>query len=189
MHFIHDDHFRAFDELGLKTVSFASLVPGVLVMEDLVAILLLVLLSTVAVSQQFSGGALLFEMGKLGFFMVLWFTLGIFLIPTLLTRLRKWMNDETLLIVSVAMCLGMVYLAVQAGFSAQLGAFVMGSLLAETSKAERHRGHTGIVRKSEGRSYRAVNRPWGLIRSTWSASRRSMMKRFLPISNVCGSHP
>ncbi len=129
--------FRAFDELGLKTASFASLVLGVLVVEDLVAILLLVLLSTLAVSQQFSGGALLFEMGKLGFFMVLWFTLGIFLIPTLLTRLRRWMNDETLLIVSVALCLGMVYLAVQAGFSAPLGAFVMGSLLAETSKAER----------------------------------------------------
>lgn len=129
--------FRAFDELGLKTASFTSLVLGVLIVEDLVAILLLVLLSTVAVSQQFSGGALLFEMGKLGFFMVLWFTLGIFLIPTLLTRLRKWMNDETLLIVAVALCLGMVYLAVQAGFSAPLGAFVMGSLLAETSKAER----------------------------------------------------
>ncbi len=129
--------FRAFGELGLKTASFTSLVLGVLIVEDLVAILLLVLLSTVAVSQQFSGGALLFEMGKLGFFMVLWFTLGIFLIPTLLTRLRKWMNDETLLIVSVALCLGMVYLAVQAGFSAPLGAFVMGSLLAETSKAER----------------------------------------------------
>ncbi len=129
--------FRAFDELGLKTASFASLVLGVLVVEDLVAILLLVLLSTVAVSQSFSGGALLFEMGKLGFFLVLWFTLGIFLIPSLLSRLRKWMNDETLLIVSVALCLTMVYLAVRAGFSAPLGAFVMGSLLAETSKAER----------------------------------------------------
>lgn len=129
--------FRAFDELGLKTTSFASLVLGVLIVEDLVAILLLVLLSTVAVSQNFSGGALLFEMGKLGFFLVLWFTVGIFLIPSLLTSLKKWMNDETLLIVSVALCLAMVYLAVQAGFSAALGAFVMGSLLAETSKAER----------------------------------------------------
>lgn len=129
--------FRAFDELGLKTTSFASLVLGVLIVEDLVAILLLVLLSTVAVSQNFSGGALLFEMGKLGFFLVLWFTVGIFLIPSLLTRLKKWMTDETLLIVSVALCLTMVYLAVEAGFSAPLGAFVMGSLLAETSKAER----------------------------------------------------
>ena len=129
--------FRAFDELGLKTASFAKVVLGVLVVEDLVAILLLVLLSTVAVSREFSGGALLFEMGKLGFFLVLWFAVGIFLIPSFLKRTRKWMNDETLLIVSVALCLTMVYLAVAAGFSAPLGAFVMGSLLAETTKAER----------------------------------------------------
>lgn len=129
--------FRAFDELGLKTTSFASLVLGVLVVEDLVAILLLVLLSTVAVSQNFSGTELLFEMGKLGFFLVLWFTVGIFLIPTLLRSLRRWMTDEMLLILSVALCLAMVKLAVAAGFSAALGAFVMGSLLAETTKAER----------------------------------------------------
>ncbi|HNE80919.1 MAG TPA: cation:proton antiporter, partial [Flavobacteriales bacterium] len=128
---------RAFDELGLKTASFAKVVLGVLVVEDLVAILLLVLLSTVAVSREFSGGALLFEMGKLGFFLVLWFVVGIFLIPSFLKRTNKWMNDETLLIVSVALCLSMVYLAVAAGFSAPLGAFVMGSLLAETTKAER----------------------------------------------------
>ncbi|HNK41223.1 MAG TPA: cation:proton antiporter, partial [Flavobacteriales bacterium] len=128
---------RAFDELGLKTASFAKVVLGVLVVEDLVAILLLVLLSTVAVSREFSGGALLFEMGKLGFFLVLWFVVGIFLIPSFLKRTNKWMNDETLLIVSVALCLSMVYVAVAAGFSAPLGAFVMGSLLAETTKAER----------------------------------------------------
>lgn len=128
---------RAFEELGVKTQGFASLVFGVLVVEDLVAILLLVLLSTLAISQQFSGGELLFEMGKLGFFLVLWFLGGILLIPSFLNRAKKLMTDETLLIVSVALCLSMVYLAVQAGFSAALGAFIMGSILAETVMAER----------------------------------------------------
>lgn len=128
---------RAFEELGLKTQGFAVLVFGVLVVEDLVAILLMVLLSTVAVSQQFSGGELLFALGKLGFFLVLWFVGGILLIPTFLNKAKKLMNDEMLLVVSIALCLGMVYLADQAGFSAALGAFIMGSLLAETVMAEK----------------------------------------------------
>lgn len=128
---------RAFDELGVKTQGFAGLVFSVLVVEDLVAVLLLVFLSTVAVSQQFEGGALLFEIGKLGFFLVLWFLAGIFLIPSFLHRARRLMTDETLLIVSIALCLLMVYLAVQVGFSAALGAFIMGSILAETVMAER----------------------------------------------------
>ncbi len=128
---------RAFEELGVKTQKFAVLVFGVLIVEDLVAILILVLLSTVAVSQNFSGGDLLWQMGKLGFFLVLWFLGGIFLIPTFLKRNRRWMNDETLLVVSVGLCLVMVMLAVKAGFSTALGAFIMGSLLAETVQAER----------------------------------------------------
>lgn len=128
---------RAFEELGVKTQGFATLVFGVLVVEDLVAILLMVLLSTVAVSRQFAGTELLFEIGKLGFFLVLWFLGGILLVPSFLRRARKLMNDETLLIVSLALCLVMVYLAVQAGFSAALGAFIMGSILAETVMAER----------------------------------------------------
>ncbi len=128
---------RAFEELGLKTQGFAVLVFGVLVVEDLVAILLMVLLSTVAVSQQFSGTELFFALGKLGIFLVLWFVGGILLIPTLLNRTRRLMNDEMLLVVSIALCLGMVYLAAQAGFSSALGAFIMGSLLAETVMAEK----------------------------------------------------
>ncbi len=128
---------RALDELGLKTQLFASVVVGVLVIEDIVAVLLLVLLSSLAISNHFSGGAMLWELGKLGFFLILWFAAGIFMIPTLLARTRKLMNDETLLIVAVALCLGMVVLAVNAGFSAALGAFIMGALLAETVQAER----------------------------------------------------
>lgn len=128
---------RALEELGLKTQVFAGVVVGVLVIEDIVAVLLLVLLSSLAVSQQFSGSAMLWELGKLGFFLILWFAAGVFLIPTLLARTRKLMNDETLLIVAVALCLSMVVFAVKAGFSAALGAFIMGALLAETVQAER----------------------------------------------------
>lgn len=128
---------RAFDELGLKSHRFAGLVFGVLIVEDLVAILLMVLLSTVAVSQQFAGSEMITAVLKLGFFLMLWFLGGIFLIPTFLRRASKLMNDETLLIVSLALCFLMVILAAQAGFSPALGAFIMGSILAETTKAEK----------------------------------------------------
>lgn len=128
---------RAFDEVGAKTKKFASLVFGILVVEDLVAILLLVLLSTIAVSQQFAGGELILQMGKLVFFLVLWFLAGIFFVPTFLKRTGKLLNDETLLIIAIGLCLTMVMIAVKVGFSAALGAFIMGSILAETVMAER----------------------------------------------------
>ncbi|PTT03313.1 sodium:proton antiporter [Pedobacter sp. HMWF019] len=128
---------RAFEELGVKHKKFAGLVFGVLIVEDLVAILLLVLLSTLAVSQQFAGTEMLISILKLCFFLVLWFIGGIFLIPTFLKATKKLMNDETMLIVSIALCLIMVLLAVKVGFSPALGAFIMGSILAETTQAER----------------------------------------------------
>lgn len=128
---------RAFDELGVRTKKFATLVFGILIVEDVVAILLLVLLSTLAVSQQFAGIELMMQMLKLTFFLILWFLAGIFFIPTFLKRTRNLMNDETMLVVCVAMCLLMVMLAVEVGFSAALGAFIMGSILAETTQAER----------------------------------------------------
>lgn len=128
---------RAFEEIGVKHKKFAGLVFGVLIVEDLVAILLLVLLSTLAVSQQFAGAEMLESILKLCFFLVLWFIGGIFLIPTFLKATKKLMNDETMLVVSIALCLIMVLLAVEAGFSPALGAFIMGSILAETTQAER----------------------------------------------------
>lgn len=128
---------RAFEELGVKHKKFAGLVFGVLIVEDLVAILLLVLLSTLAVSQQFAGTEMLISILKLAFFLVLWFLAGIFLIPTFLKATKKLMNDETMLIVSLALCLVMVLLAVKVGFSPALGAFIMGSILAETTQAEK----------------------------------------------------
>jgi CPA2 family monovalent cation:H+ antiporter-2 len=129
--------FRAFDELGLKTQQFTKIVLGILVIEDLTAVLLMVLLSTLSISQQFAGFELLQSILKLFFFLTLWFLGGIFLFPTLLRRYRNLMNDESVLITSVALCFGMVFLVTQAGFSAALGAFIMGSILAETTHAEK----------------------------------------------------
>lgn len=128
---------RAFEELGVKGHKFASLVFGILIVEDLVAIVLLVLLSTLAVSTQFAGTEMLMSVAKLVFFLVLWFISGIFFLPTFLRKTKKFMNDEMLLITSLALCILMVWLATIVGFSPALGAFIMGSILAETVYAEK----------------------------------------------------
>ncbi|REA60651.1 sodium:proton antiporter [Dyadobacter luteus] len=128
---------KAFDELGVKTKLFARIVFGVLVVEDIVVILLMVLLSTVAITQQFEGSEMLFTVAKLLFFLVLWFIAGIFLLPSLLRLVKPLLDEETLLVLAIGLCLGMVVLATQVGFSAELGAFIMGSILAETTTAEK----------------------------------------------------
>lgn len=128
---------RAFDELGVKGKKFAELVFGVLIIEDLVAVVLMVLLSTIAVSREFAGMEMLLSILKLMFFLMLWFIAGIFFIPSFLSRVQKHLNDETLLVLSIGLCLFMVILASKAGFSPALGAFIMGSILAETIQAER----------------------------------------------------
>ena len=128
---------RAFDELGVKTKQYARIVFGVLIVEDIVVILLMVLLSTLAVTRQFEGGDMLYTVLKLLFFLAIWFIAGIFLLPTFLRKAKKLMDEETLLILSLGLCLGMVVLATQVGFSAELGAFVMGSIIAETTSAEK----------------------------------------------------
>ncbi|WP_313386304.1 cation:proton antiporter [Chishuiella sp.] len=128
---------RAFDELGLKRKKFAKVVFGILIIEDIVVILLMVMLSTMAVSQHFNGGEMVVSFIKLGFFLAVWFIGGIFIIPTFLRSIKNYLDDETLLVISVGLCLGMVYIADSAGFSIELGAFVMGSILAETVYAEK----------------------------------------------------
>ena len=127
---------KAFNDMNLQKKKFASIVFGMLIVEDLAAILMMVLLSTVAVSQQFQGTQLVTELFKLIFFMIIWFVTGIFLIPTFLKKMKKYLNDETLLIVAIGLCLGMVLFASYVGFSAALGAFIMGSILAETIEAK-----------------------------------------------------
>ena len=127
---------KAYDELGYKERPFAPLVFGALVFEDLIAVVLMVLLSTMAVSNKFAGGEMLMGLGKLVFFLILWFLVGIYMIPTILKKAHKYLNDEILLLVSLGLCFVMVSLASLAGFSEALGAFVMGSILAETLESE-----------------------------------------------------
>lgn len=127
---------KAFTDLGLKNKSYATLVFGTLVVEDLIAVVLMVLLTTIATANQFAGGEMLMGLAKLLFFLILWFLVGIYVIPSFLKWARKYLNDEILLLVAIGLCFGMVSLAVYAGFSAALGAFVMGSILSETIEGE-----------------------------------------------------
>ena len=127
---------KTFDELGVKTQKFAGIVIGSLIVQDIVAILMMVLLSTIAVSQQFSGTELLFSVLKLIFFLTIWFVGGIFFFFFLLKKAKNILTDEMLLIISLALCLMMVILAANVGFSPALGAFIMGSIIAETTQAE-----------------------------------------------------
>ncbi len=127
---------KSFEELGVKTQKFAGIVIGSLIVQDILAILMMVLLSTVAVSNQFSGTQLVMSVLKLVFFLVIWFLGGIFIIPTVLKKTKHLLTDEMLLIISLALCLTMVSLAANVGFSPALGAFIMGSIIAETTQAE-----------------------------------------------------
>ena len=128
---------KAFDDLNIKKQKFTDLVFGVLVVEDLVGILLLVLLPTIALGTSIDSEALLLSTGKLILFLVLCFVAGIYLIPTLLKKIDSFLNDEQLLLVMIALCFAMVALANYSGFSSALGAFIMGSILAETPLIER----------------------------------------------------
>lgn len=128
---------RAFDELGVKSQKFAGIVLGVLVIEDLVAVVLMVVLTTVSISRTFEGTEMIMSILKLIFFLVLWFVSGIFFLPTFLKAVKKYLSEETLLILSIALCFSIVVLAAHVGFSPALGAFIMGSILAETTKAEK----------------------------------------------------
>ena len=129
--------FKALDDLGLRQQKFANICFGILVVEDLFAVVLMVLLASLAVNQSFDGSEMAWEVGKLAAYLLFWFAAGLFLIPTLLRVCKQHLNDETLTIVALGLCLGMVLLAEGAGFSSALGAFVMGSILAETVEAEK----------------------------------------------------
>ncbi len=128
---------KAFTDMGLRQKKFASLVLAVLIVEDLFAVLMMVLLSSIAINNSVEGGELLFSVGKLIFFLIIWFLVGVYVLPSLLNGIRRFLNSETLLVVSMGLCLGMAVFSVFCGFSLALGAFVMGSILAGTSYAER----------------------------------------------------
>jgi len=128
---------KSYNDMGLSNKPYAGLIFGELVVEDLIAVLMMVLLSTLAVSQNFSGSEMVLCLLKLVFFLILWFLVGIFVLPTLMKKAHKYMNDEIMLIVAIGLCFGMVTLATFVGFSSALGAFVMGSLLCETIEGKR----------------------------------------------------
>jgi len=127
---------KAFTDLGLRQKKFASLVLAVLIIEDLFAVLMLVLLSSLAMGNV-QGTELLFSVAKLMFFLIVWFVVGVYVLPTFLQRTNDYLNSETLLVVSMGLCFGMAVLSVWCGFSLELGAFVTGSILAGTILAER----------------------------------------------------
>ena len=128
---------KAIDEAGLSKARFVKGATSILIIEDIVAVVLLVLLSSIAVKNSFEGAELLNKVGVLVITLAVWFVVGILIIPTLLRKVRNYLNDETLIILALGLCLGMVLTAEEAGFSSALGAFVMGMVLAETLEAHR----------------------------------------------------
>ncbi len=128
--------YKAFDDLGLRQQQFASLVMSVLILEDILAIVMMVMLSAIAAGDNPDGGQMLESVVKIGFFLVLWLVVGIFAIPAFLRKIRRLVNDEVLLIVSLGLCCAMAVFSTKVGFSSAFGAFIMGSILAETIEAE-----------------------------------------------------
>ena len=129
--------YKAFDDLGLRQQQFAGLVMSVLILEDILAIVMMVMLSAIASGNNPDGGQMLGSVMKIGFFLVLWLVVGIFAIPLFLRRVRKLINDEVMLVVALGMCCAMAVFSTKVGFSSAFGAFIMGSILAETVEAER----------------------------------------------------
>lgn len=140
---------KALDDLGLKQKKFASLVLAVLIIEDLFAVLMLVLLSSLAMGDV-KGMELLLCIGKLLFFLIIWFLVGVYVIPSFLVKMRSYLNDETLLVVAMGLCFSMAVFSVICGFSLELGAFVMGSILAGTVMAEKMERVIGPVKNLFG---------------------------------------
>lgn len=129
---------KAFDDLKLKGESFADLTMVVLIIQDIVAVVMMVLMSTVAASKNASAGKeMVMSIVKLVFFLILWFVIGIYLIPSFFRVAKNYINDENLLIISIGLCFGMVIIANNVGFSSALGAFVIGSILSETVESHR----------------------------------------------------
>ena len=127
--------YKAFTDMGLRQQKFAQPVMSVLILEDILAIVMMVMLSAIASGNNPDGGEMIGSVMKIGFFLVLWFVVGIFAVPLFLRSTRKLINNETLLIVSLGLCCLMAVVSTKVGFSSAFGAFVMGSILAETIEA------------------------------------------------------
>ncbi len=128
--------YKAFSDLGLRQQQFAGIVMSVLILEDILAIVMMVMLSAIASGNDPDSGQMLGSIMRIGFFLVLWLVVGIFAVPQFLRKVRKDINDEVLLIVSLGLCCAMAVFSTKVGFSSAFGAFIMGSILAETIEAE-----------------------------------------------------
>ena len=182
---------KAFDDMKLHREKFSGNVIGELVVEDLEAVLLMVVLSTLAVSKSFNGMQLVSSMLKLGFFLLVWFLGGIFIVPTVLRWARKFMSEETLTVFSVGLCFMMVVLANLAGLSSALGAFIMGSILAETLEAEMIHKVTTPIKNLFGAvffvSVGMLVDPKILVEYWWQILViTGVLLLFKPLSNVAG---
>ena len=129
--------YKAFDDLGLRQQQFAGMVMSVLILEDILAIVMMVMLSALASGTNLGGEQLLESVMRIGFFLILWLVVGIFAIPLFLRRVRRLINNEVLLIVALGLCCALAVISTKVGFSSAFGAFIMGSILAETIEAER----------------------------------------------------
>ena len=128
--------YKAFDDLGLRQQQFAGLVMSVLILEDILAIVMMVMLSAIA-QGNLEGSQMIESVMRIGFFLILWLIVGIFAIPLFLRTVRSLINAEVLLVVSLGLCCAMAVFSSKVGFSSAFGAFIMGSILAETVEAER----------------------------------------------------
>ena len=128
---------KALTDLNMRQRRFVPMTFAVLIVEDLFAVVMMVILSSIALNNSVKGGEMLGSILKLSFFLIMWFTVGIFLIPTLFKRFKRYISDEQMLIIAMGLCFAMVLFSVNSGFSSALGAFVMGSILAGTIEAER----------------------------------------------------
>ena len=129
--------YKAFDDLGLRQQQFAGMVMSVLILEDILAIVMMVMLSAVATGNDLEGGQMIEAVMRIAFFLILWLVVGIFAIPLFLRSVRNLINNEVLLVVSLGLCCAMAVFSTKVGFSSAFGAFIMGSILAETVEAER----------------------------------------------------
>jgi len=128
---------KAVDEAGLSKARFVKGATSILILEDIIAVVLMVLLSNIAINKSFDAVVMLKTVGVLAATLIVWFIIGILVIPTIIRKARPYLNDETLIIISLGLCMGMVLTAEEAGFSSALGAFVMGMVLAETLESHR----------------------------------------------------
>ena len=128
---------KALTDLNMRHRRFVPMTFAVLIVEDLFAVVMMVILSSIALNNSVKGGEMVSSILKLSFFLIMWFTVGIFMIPTLFKRFKRYISDEQMLIIAMGLCFAMVLFSINSGFSAALGAFVMGSILAGTIEAER----------------------------------------------------